>query len=87
MPRTRSQRTVWALRLVGWGLGLWGMLLLGDDFVGANQHDNLEGVLLILAGIGTLLFARRRESLQRRYRESEDKSEPEPAEEPSQNSA
>lgn len=77
MPPDSNERSIRILRVAGWVLGLWGLLLLADDFVGPNQHDNLAGVLFMLAGIATLLFARQRESRGNRHSEPGDESDPE----------
>jgi len=57
-----EEQSVRIIRLAGWVLGLFGLLVLGDDFVGANRGNNAAGTLSLVAGIATLLYARRREA-------------------------
>jgi len=87
MPRNSDERLVRILRIAGWGLGIFGLLLLGDDFVGPNQHDNFAGVLFVTAGIVTLVIARTRESRGRRHAESADPSSTEDDGDSPENSA
>ena len=88
MPAHQDDRSVRILRIVGWTLGIFGLLLLADDFVGDNRHDNAAGVLFIIAGIATLLAARYRES-RRRGGQVESPEEPSPGDDgdASENSA
>ena len=72
MPRNSNERSVRILRVAGWALGILGLLMLANDIVGDNQHDNLAGVLFVIAGIATLLVAKNRESRNRRHAESAD---------------
>ena len=74
MSAAHADRTVRILRIVGWTLGIFGLLLLADDFVGDNQHDNAAGVLFMVVGIAVLVAAR--------YRESRGADQAESAEEP-----
>ena len=62
MSQASHERSVRIIRLAGWVLGLFGLLALADDFVGANRHNNTAGALFLVAGIATLLYARRREA-------------------------
>ena len=87
MPLDSNQRSIRILRVVGWALGILGLLMLGNDAVGDNQHDNLAGVLFVIAGIATLLVARNREARSRRHADSADESGPGDDGDSSENSA
>ena len=87
MSAAHADRTVRILRIVGWTLGIFGLLLLADDFVGDNRHDNAAGVLFIIAGIAPLLAASYRESRRRGQVESPEESSSGDDRDASENSA
>ncbi len=87
MSAQHDDRSIRLLRIAGWTLGIFGLLLLADDFVGDNRHDNAAGVLFVIIGIATLLAARYRESRGRRQAESSEESTSDEDRDPSENSA
>ncbi len=87
MPPKNNDRSVRSLRIAGWTLGVLGLFMLGNDMLGDNPHDNLAGVLFIIAGIATLLVAKNRESRSRHQDPSADESSPEDERDSSENSA
>ena len=62
MSQKGPDRTPRILRIVGWVIGLYGILMLADDVLGGSPDNNLFAIVFVVAGIATLVYARQRES-------------------------
>jgi len=69
MSQKAPDRTPRILRIVGWVIGLYGLLMLADDLVGGTADNNFFAVVFVIAGIATLVYARQREAASARLAE------------------